>query len=115
MPKKVTKRPAPAVRKHQILSAGLAVIRASGYAGLTYKAVADGVGISAPSVVYHYHTMPQLKRAVMRHAITKGDALVIAMGVEANDRHAQGAPQELQDRGAAEALEWAPCETTSTK
>ena len=110
MPKKVTKRPAPAVRKHQILKAGLTVARALGYSGLTFKAIADVVGISAPSVVYHYHTMPQLKRAVMRHAIAKGDALVIAMGVEANDRHAQGAPEELRALGAKLALEWEPCD-----
>ena len=99
----------PEVRKHQIVEAGLVVARRGGYASMTYSAIAREVGISAPSVTYHYKTMPQLRRAIMRHAIKKQDGLVVAMGVKAGDAHAAKAPSELMTKGSAELKEWEPC------
>lgn len=99
----------PDVRKHQIVSAALVVARRLGYSGVTYSAIAREVGISAPSVVYHYNTMTQLRRAVMRHAVKKNDALVVAMGAKAGDRNALQAPIELITEGSNELKEWEPC------
>ncbi len=101
-------RLAPEVRKHQIVAAGLTVARSQGYNGIRYSSIAKEVGISAPSVVHHYRTMPQLRRAVMRHAINKGDALVVAMGVQAGDRYAKQAPVDMQSEGASLLKQWEP-------
>ncbi len=100
----------PEVRKHQIVQAGLVVARRGGYAAVTYSAIAREVGISAPSVTYHYKTMPQLRRAIMRHAIKKEDGLVVAMGAKAGDQHATKAPMQLLTEGRKALKEWEPCQ-----
>lgn len=109
MAKQVTKRPAPAVRKEQIVQAGLLVARRVGWEGITYKAVAEHVGIAAPSLVYHYRTMTQLKRAIVRGAIKADDGLVVAMAVKAGDFQRSKVDELLYIRGEHQLEGWSPC------
>ncbi|AAQ96514.1 hypothetical protein [Vibrio phage VP16T] len=111
MAKKITKRPAPAVRKEQIVQAGLLVARRTGWESITYKAVAEHVGIAAPSLVYHYRTMTQLKRAIVRAAVRANDGLVVAMAVQAGDWSRDKTDELLYIRGKHALQEWSPCLT----
>lgn len=111
MAKQIIKRPPPAVRKEQIVQAGLVVARRIGWSGITYKSIADEVGIAGSSVVHHYRTMTQLKRAVARAAIKAGDGLVVAMAIGAGDWSRNKTDELLFIRGEQELQGWSPCLT----
>ncbi|BAV81087.1 putative TetR transcriptional regulator [Vibrio phage CKB-S1] len=95
MTKKKHNRLAPDVRKRQIIDAGLEMVRADGYQGLTVRGLARKIGIANSSVLHHYPTLLQLRRAVMRTAIAREDLLVVGMGLAAGDKYALAAPAHM--------------------
>lgn len=88
-------------RRKQILVAALELAERQGYTNVTSAAVAERVGCSKALVHSYYNTMPQLKRAVMRHAIKSCNLRVIAQGLAHMDVHALKAPDELKERARA--------------
>lgn len=91
----------PELRKSQILGVALAQAKAVGYHKVTRDAIADGAGVSMGLVTRYFGTMGQLKRAVMRAAITQGVAEVVAQGLANGDPQARKAPAELKAQAAA--------------
>lgn len=80
----------PAARKADILTAALAVAaEPGGWAALTRKGVADRAQCAEALVSRYFGTMPQLRRAVMRAAVTSEYIPVIAQGLAAGDKQAQ--------------------------
>lgn len=94
------KRMKPADRRAQILDAALAVAREGSYVTMSRGEVAQGAAVSEGLLAHYFGTMPQLRRAVMCHAVATGDAAVIAQGLVARDPHAKKAPQELKEKAA---------------
>ena len=80
-----------AARKADILAAALKVAEETNYAHMTRQQVANVSGVSGPLVQHYFGTMTQLRRDVMRKAVRDGVLIVIAQGLVAGDKHAQGA------------------------
>lgn len=97
------KRLNPDVRREEILKAAMIVARRDGYTRMTRQAIAERAGASVGLVSRYFGTMPQLKRAVMRAAVTARDARLVAQGLAAGDPHARKADGELK-RAALEAI-----------
>lgn len=83
-------------RKEDILEAALPLAVQLGYANVTRNHIAHAIGVSGTTVQYHFGTMAQLRRAVMRLAIHTRCLAVIAQGLSAGDEQAKKAPPELQ-------------------
>lgn len=92
------KRFKPEIRKEEILKAALVLANDRGYANVTRDEIADMVGISGPAVQYHFSTMKQLRRELMRYAVKVEHLHVVAQGVSARDAQALKAPEELRCR-----------------
>lgn len=99
-------RLAPDVRKQQIVTAGLELAEQSNYKQVSAKRIGDAIGISAASVIHHFKTMTQLRRALMRAAVATENLKVIAQGVVVNDPHALKAPDDLKSRAMRELAPW---------
>lgn len=92
------KRLKPDARKEDILAAALPLAERHGYANLTRNQIADAAQVSGPVLNYHFGTMAQLRRDIMRHAIKSECLAVVAQGLSARDGQAQKAPEALRRR-----------------
>lgn len=99
----MTKRLDPAVRRASLLDVAVEVASARGWRALTRECIAVAAGVSPALVSARLGTMDQLRRAVMRAAIRKGIASIVAEGLIAGDPHARKAPDEIK-RAAAESI-----------
>lgn len=97
----VSKRRAnPALRMEHILNAALEVAKENGFNKITKQSIAEAAGISVSLIGYYFKTVPQLKRAIMRAAISNGIVEIVAEGLAVKDPHARKAPKELKTRAA---------------
>ena len=62
-------------RREQILEAGLLLAQQSCIWDVTPGGVADFLDCSRPLIFYHFHSINELRRAIVAHAKTKGIAL----------------------------------------
>lgn len=90
------KRAKKDMRREAILRAAVELSRKAGYMSVTRSDVAEAAGVSPALVTLYSKTMTQLRRDIMRHAVTDGVLEVIAQGLAARDPHAQKASPELQ-------------------
>lgn len=86
------------VRKEQILDTAIILADAGHYSKVTRSEIARELGITPPAVQHHFATMEQLKRDLMRRAVSTGHARVVLQGLVANDPHAQKAGAELKEK-----------------
>ena len=93
----------PEARKEDILAAALPLAEKYGYTNISKERIGKAAGVSGPVVNYHFGTMVQFRRDLMRYAIKEGNLAVIAQGLSAGDAHAKKAPPELKKK-ALEAL-----------
>jgi AcrR family transcriptional regulator len=89
--------------KDDLLDAALTVARSVGYRRMTREAVAHTAGCSAGQVSHLLGTMVQLRRAVLRAALRRGDLPVIAQALIANDPHVKALAPSLK-RAALESV-----------
>lgn len=92
------KRFKPEVRKEAIAEVALQLAGATHYQQVQRKHVAEALGVTPPAITYHFGTMQQLRRAVMRAAIAAENLGVIAQGLVSKDEHAKKAPEALRRR-----------------
>ncbi len=98
----------PEERKMQILNEALAQAATCGYQNIKCKSIADKLGLVTGTVHHHWATMPDLRRGVLRYAISQAaraprrtilsdnSLRVLAQGIAANDRLALKAPDALK-------------------
>ena len=86
-----------------MMTAALTVAARDGYQQMTRQAVADHAGCSTGLISRYFGTMPQLRRSVMRAAVTRGDNRVLAQGLAAGDPNADKATLPVK-RAALERL-----------
>lgn len=98
----------PSKRKHlnsegkrNILEAALKLAEREGLTALSRSRIARAANCSDANVSYHYATMAQLNRAVMRHAIARACLKVIAEGIASKNPHALKAPPALKAKAIA--------------
>ena len=97
----MTQRQTPRQRKAALLDAALVVATSAGYAHMTREAIAAHAAVSPALISHHLGTMPQLRRAVMRAAVTRQMAPIVAQGLAAKDPQAQKAPDHLKQQAAS--------------
>jgi AcrR family transcriptional regulator len=96
----MTTRMAPLDRKQLIMDAAIQLARRQGYQNVKRADIADIAGVSNALVSKYFATMPQLKRAIMRHAVTIEDHVVVMQGLACGDPQARKASQECKARAA---------------
>lgn len=89
-------------RKEMILNVALEMARQVGYQNVRRDALAVRAGVGLGTVNLYYNTIVQLKRAIMRKALTDRDHIVIAQGLAHDDPLAAKADLELK----VAAAEW---------
>ena len=95
-PVKTRTRKAPKDRKAEVLEGAIAAAVKHGWATCTRQDVADAAGVS-PALVNHYlGDMAATRRAVMREAVRRGLARIVAEGLVLRDKVALKAPEELK-------------------
>lgn len=92
------KRKNPEARKDEILKAAVELAVEVGYNTMTRDAIAIHAGVSMGLVTHYFETMVQLKRAVIRAAITQEIPEIIAQGLANKDDHAKKAPEALKQQ-----------------
>lgn len=92
------KRLKTSVRKEEIVGVALRLAALTHYTQVQRKHIAEELGLSPPALTYHFGTMAQIQRAVMRAAVIREDLTVLAQGLVANDEHAKKAPHDLRCR-----------------
>jgi AcrR family transcriptional regulator len=91
-------RMAPEMRADQIVEAALGLIEAGAhYSRVTRDEIAERCNITGTAVQYHYPTMAQLRRAIMRAAVKRGSLRCIAQGLVDGDAQALKAPAEVRE------------------
>lgn len=85
----------PAMRKKQIVEEAIKLAEQGDYKEVSARVIAQAVGITAPSVLHHFSTMTQLRRAVMREAARIGNVTVVAQGLRDGNEHAAKASEAV--------------------
>lgn len=98
------KRQKPDVRKELIVGIALRLSGETHYTQVQRKQIADEMGVTPPALTYHFGTMQQLRRAIIRAAIIREDLVVIAQGLVAQDEQAKKAPEALRRRAIESAV-----------
>lgn len=96
----MTTRMTPIDRKQHIMDAAMKLARRQGYQNVKRADIADTAGVSNALVSKYFATMPQLKRAIMRHAVTISCPTVVMQGLACGDPQARKATQECKARAA---------------
>lgn len=99
----MTKRLDPAIRRAALLDVAVDVASTRGWRTLTRECIAVAAGVSPALVSARLGTMDQLRRAVMRAAVRREIASIVAEGLVAGDPHARRAPDALK-RAAADLI-----------
>lgn len=90
------KRMAPDDRRSSILAEALDQARRHGYNQISRAGVAAGAGVSEGLVSQYFQSMEGLRRAIMQAAIHQRVHEIVAQGLVAGDRTAEGAPEDLK-------------------
>lgn len=80
----------------QILAAALELAPTRGYSRLTRDDIAGRAKVPPSLITYHFGTMPELRRQIMREAVRVQCLPVIAQGLACRDRHALKASPEVR-------------------
>lgn len=92
------KRLRPDLRKEDILAAALPLAEKRGYLRLLRNDIANAAKCSGATLHYHFGTMAQLQRDLMRYAIARENLRVIAQGIAAGDAQAAKCDASLRSR-----------------
>ena len=83
-------------RREAIITAALAVATREGYMRMTREQIAAEADCSPGLVSSYLGTMPAMRRAVMRAAVSRKVLAVVAQGLAMRDEHALKAPEGLR-------------------
>lgn len=97
----MAKHKLPAERIAQLVTIALTIAERQGLAAVTREKIAKASGVSEALVSYHLGTMAELRRKMIREAITRRCLKVLAQALAAGDRHAQKAPEDLKREALA--------------
>lgn len=96
-----SKRLDPALRKEQIIAAGLELAKSKGFYNVTREMIAEKSGCVGGTIQYHFSTMTVLRRDIMRAAVRKEVLEVIAQGIVNKSKVALRVSPELRKRALA--------------
>lgn len=84
-----------------LLDAAVILAAKHGYWNVTRVMIANETGFAESLVSYFLGTMPDLRRALMRHAVQVGNAAVVLQGLADGNAHARKAPEALREAALA--------------
>ena len=84
-----------------ILEAAYQLAQMDGWTNFKRDDVAEKAGVATGSVSHHFKTMNGLRDAVMRKAIQTECLSIVADGLAARNKYAQGAPEGLKREALA--------------
>lgn len=84
-----------------ILEAAIRLAESKGYTRITRDDIAAAAGCSTGLVSRYLGTMPQMRRTIMRRAVERGVARIVAQGLADGNPHAAKATLELRAQAAA--------------
>jgi len=94
--KPVRTRLAPPERKQAILEAALLCAESTPYHAVTREAIGARAGCAPGTVSHYFSTMTKLRRAIMREAVVRGIAGIVADGLAQRDPQARKAAPDVQ-------------------
>lgn len=94
----MSKRLKPEVRKEQVIEAALSLAAKSHYLEVGREEIASALGFSASTIRYHFKTLTQLRKEVVRAAVKQEHLAVIAQAVTANHPQAVKVSKALRRR-----------------
>lgn len=94
MSKKMSKKD----RRESILEIALTLSEKHHYTTVTRNDISDKGGFAPSLIQYHFGTMNQLRRDIIRLAIKNENLVVIAQGLACKDKHALKAHPELKEK-----------------
>lgn len=77
------------------MTAALVIATNTHYTKVTRDQIAKKAGVTGTAVQYHFHTMPQLRRELMRAAVKRECLPVVLQGYMVKDPHALKASDDL--------------------
>lgn len=86
----------PEARKEDILAAAVPLAVKLGYSNVSREKIAEAAGVSGAVLNYHFGTMLQFRRDLMRYAIKQKALAIIAQGLSSGDAQAVKAPEDLR-------------------
>lgn len=89
------------IRRSQILDKAIELATTVGFGVLSRDKLAAALDCAPGTVSHHFGTMPQFRRALMRHAIQIKNLAVLAQGLAVKDTHALKAPEILKKKALA--------------
>jgi len=95
------KRMRAEARKDDIRKAALPAAERDGLQALTRRTVAELAGVAEATVSFHFGTMQQFRRDMMRYAVACESVQLVAWGLAVGESAARKAPPELQERALA--------------
>lgn len=96
-----TPRMPAADRTKNLLDLALREAHRVGYTRVTRESIAAAAGVTPGLVTNYLGTVVKLRRAIMRAAVMREDAIVVAQGLAVNDRFAKAAPEKLKKEAGA--------------
>lgn len=87
-----------AVRVEELITSALGLAAVVGYQQVTREAIAECCGVSCGTISRYFGTMTNMRRTLMRQAVTRGVVPIIAQGLAAGDQHARAADQALKSQ-----------------
>ena len=91
----------PEERKAALMAAALKLAAQHGYRNVTRVQLASYCDVSEALVSFHFGTMAQFRRALMRHAIHEGNCAVVLQGIADGNNQARKAPDGLREAALA--------------
>ena len=88
-------------RREQCIEAALELARHKPYWRVARNEIADAVGIAGSVVQWHFGTVKNMRRLIMRAAIAAERLDIIGQGIANQDPHALKAPADLRARALA--------------
>lgn len=73
-------------RDKRMMDAAIELAEEDSYQWITREAVAERAGVAPATISFHFRTMAELKRAVLREAISRRSLKIIAEGIGARHR-----------------------------
>jgi len=86
------------LRKEHLIESGIRVAGRVGYRAVTKILIAEEAGVSHALVNRYFHTMNQVRQAIMRRAVQLEIPEIVAQGLADRDTQALKAPEELKRR-----------------
>lgn len=91
----------PEARKAEILDAAVKAAKKCGFVAVRQKDIAEAAECGFGTVTLYFKTMTQMRRAIMRAAVERGELKIIAQGLGVGHPEARKASEDVKQKALA--------------